>query len=184
MCRYAEHSYKPHYACFECRKTFKRRLIYDIDRDKQANDSAIAKCPQCGNLMANMGKDFEAPKQRDVKAWKHIQSLYKADVTFHSCGCTGPGYIPKDTEALVTYLERIKEQYHKQREFWARRKAPETEAERQREFAKDWAYLLAAPKDVQTGTRKKGVYDHDKAVAHWVDMISQVEEKITQITAT
>ena len=30
MCRYGHQIYKPHYVCFDCRKTFKRRLIEDI----------------------------------------------------------------------------------------------------------------------------------------------------------
>ena len=64
MCRYAMVSYKPHYACFNCRKTFKRRLFYDIRKGEQ-ND--IAKCPQCGKPMADMGLDFASPSKNDKK---------------------------------------------------------------------------------------------------------------------
>ena len=58
-------SYKPHYACFNCRKTFKRRLFYDIRKGVQ-ND--IAKCPQCGKPMTDMGLDFASPSKNDKKS--------------------------------------------------------------------------------------------------------------------
>lgn len=107
MCRYAMSTYKEHYACFECRKTFKRRLLRDINREKVINkvDDLPAKCPECGQFMADMGKDFEAPKKQDLKAWKHIYSLYEVGITFHSCGCTGPGYIPRDKLTLLQLLQ-------------------------------------------------------------------------------
>lgn len=72
MCRYAMFPYKSHYACFECRKTFKRRLLKDINRELGHEDSVEAKCPQCGGLMADMGLDFESPKMNDTKTWEHI----------------------------------------------------------------------------------------------------------------
>jgi hypothetical protein len=105
MCRYAMVSYKPHFACFNCRKTFKRRLLNDVDRDE--TESVAAKCPECGQLMADMGLDFESPKKKDVKAWEHLKTLYAVGITFHSCGCSGPGYIPSSTEALVAYFTNI-----------------------------------------------------------------------------
>ncbi|RXM37917.1 hypothetical protein BOQ62_19655 [Chryseobacterium sp. CH21] len=30
MCRYAEKTYKSHYVCFKCRKSFKQQDAYDI----------------------------------------------------------------------------------------------------------------------------------------------------------
>ena len=68
MCRYAMTRYKPHYACFNCRKTFKRRILSDLE-SKDDFQLKEAKCPDCVQLMANMGKDFEAPKKSAIKAW-------------------------------------------------------------------------------------------------------------------
>ncbi len=125
-------TYKPHYACFDCRKTFKRRLIIDIDGGYNKNKKEIkAKCPECGSLMADMGLDFESPKRNDIKAWEHIKNLYISGITFHSCGCTGPGYIPKDYDSLVSYLERIKQQYIDHRRFWQHRIEPTNDSEKQ-----------------------------------------------------
>lgn len=43
-------THKPHFACFECRKTFKRKLMSDINGDDKS--TVEAKCPRCGQLMA------------------------------------------------------------------------------------------------------------------------------------
>ncbi len=113
MCRYAMSNYKEHFACFECRKTFKRRRLWDIDREKvlKQEEELPAKCPECGQLMADMGKDFEAPKKKDLKTWNHIQSLYEVGITFHSCGCIGPGYIPRDKASLLQLLNKNRTTY-------------------------------------------------------------------------
>lgn len=50
MCRYGMTTHKPHFACFECRKTFKRKLMSDINGDDKS--TVEAKCPRCGQLMA------------------------------------------------------------------------------------------------------------------------------------
>jgi len=108
MCRYGINTYKPHYACFKCRKTFKRRLLTDIDRDSREFEKQSYKCPECNGMTANMGLDFESPKRSDLKAWNHMKELYEAGITFHSCGCSGPGYIPKDKNKLIDFLSEKK----------------------------------------------------------------------------
>lgn len=99
MCRYASIKYKPHYACFKCRKTYKRRLLVDISENSNAISSE-AKCPQCKTLMADMGLDFKSPKKDNIKSWDHVSLLFEIGITFHSCGCSGPDYIPKNKETL------------------------------------------------------------------------------------
>lgn len=113
MCRYAMSTYKEHYVCFECRKTFKRRLLRDVNREKVINkeEELPSKCPECGQLMANMGKDLESPKKKDLTTWSHLKSLYQAGITFHSCGCIGPGYVPKDKTALIKSLKECRLSY-------------------------------------------------------------------------
>ncbi len=74
-------------------------------------------CPHCGNEMFIIGKDFEASKQKNIKAWKHVKELYITGIRFFSCGCTGPGYIPKDHDALMAYLEEMKAEYIDHRRF-------------------------------------------------------------------
>ena len=176
MCRYAMVRYKPHYACFECRKTFKRKLIVDIDRDRKETTSA--KCPQCGEWMADMGLDFASPKMTDIKQWHHIRDLYKVGITFHSCGCTGPGYIPKDKESLIVYLQSILKTYHAQLDFWRKRLEPQNEKEVQRESNKHWNFIGQIPSEVNP---KKGTITNEEAKNYWYGRIKEVEENLKKV---
>ncbi len=67
MCRYAMYGpYKQHYACFVCRKTFKRHQDCDLPDHivRQRDDDASVPCPNCNAPMHCMGMDFKAPKKK------------------------------------------------------------------------------------------------------------------------
>lgn len=176
-------TYKPHYACFNCRKTFKRRLLSDIQRGYHKDDvETAAKCPECNGLMADMGLDFESPKKNDIKAWKHMATLYKVDITFHSCGCSGPGYIPNNTKDLLHYLVAIKQNYITHQRFWARRKNdPETQSAIAKDEHRNANFIYSLPREFRTGTRNKPTYDASKAQHYWNEKILKVEKKINII---
>lgn len=180
MCRYGMSTYKPHFACFSCRKTFKRRLLNDvIEGYSNRTELVPAKCPQCGELMADMGLDFEAPKKKDIKAWKHMANLYHVGQTFHSCGCSGPGYIPRDTEELINHLARIKSVYLKHQHFWAqRRENPETQSEIAKDQDKNRSFFYRIPNEMIKGTKNKPQYDSLKAQEHWNNQVLNIEKKI------
>ncbi len=98
--------YKEHYACFTCRKAFKQTIRWELSSASQpaVGETRVCHCPQCGQAMVDMGLDFKAPKQKDVKQWQKVQLLYSHGFTFHSCGCCGPGLRPaelKDVEAFL-----------------------------------------------------------------------------------
>ncbi|MFC3994905.1 hypothetical protein ACFOVU_03205 [Nocardiopsis sediminis] len=84
MCRYAI-SYKCHFVCLTCRVAF-----------KQAEHGASGhRCPQCRTPMIDAGPDLAVPPRRDTRAWRALEATLRAGITFHSCGCGGPGYRPK-----------------------------------------------------------------------------------------
>lgn len=168
MCRYGMTTYKPHYVCFDCQKTFKRRLWQDIKGGAKVESDA--KCPQCGSLMANMGKDFEAPKKGNNKAWQHIKDLYEVGITWHSCGCTGPGYIPKDKTALLLYFQEIIQQYEKELTFWRSRIEPETKQDVHKDEQRNWQKL-----SVVKSNRKKEVITNQEGIDYWIGKIKAVE---------
>ncbi len=112
MCRYAQYNYKSHYACFKCRKGFKRKHLTDITRNKLI-ESKPFNCPQCNELMANVGLDCEVPKKKEIKKWKVLENLFEMGITYHSCGCGGPGYIPKELDEFKSYLIKMKNTYLK-----------------------------------------------------------------------
>ena len=176
MCRYAMTNYKPHYACFHCRKAFKRKLLHDVNREEE--QSVEAKCPQCGGLMADMGLDFKAPKMKDEEAWEHLKSLYSVGITFHSCGCNGPGYIPNTKEELIRYFQERLDSYLKQQAYWIKRIEPENQSELDREKSKSWEYLGRIPSQLKT---KKGAVSNEDGRNYWNARIQEVENKLKLI---
>ena len=144
MCRYAGKTYKSHYVCFKCRKSFKQPDASDIikrirkekvyhepdgkslrkvgyiftkaetnELQKIVSDieSRTIKCPECSSVMTDLGKDFKAPKKTAVKEWQIVESLFKTGKCFHSCGCDGIGYIPKNPKDYEAYLNDILKTY-------------------------------------------------------------------------
>ncbi|QXP78757.1 MULTISPECIES: hypothetical protein [Winogradskyella] len=185
MCRYGINSYKPHYACFECRKTFKRRLLIDIDGNtgySKVWENQPYKCPECSGMTANMGLDFESPKKTDLKAWNHIRDLYETGITFHSCGCSGPGYIPKDKQSLIMFLQEKKENYIKHRRFWSNRIEPKNDSEKSRDWDKNNEYLFSIPNDFYTGTKKNRKVEIEKAVEYWSEKIEFIDNRLKKTT--
>ncbi|OUL62175.1 hypothetical protein B8T70_11590 [Flavobacterium sp. AJR] len=174
MCRYAMVSYKPHYACFDCRKTFKRRLMSDIERGEKSVQEA--KCPECGELMANMGLDFESPKKDDVKKWEHIKSLYSVGIAFHSCGCSGPGYIPNSKEKLIEYFENLRDTYLKNINFWRSRTEPTNKQEREKDYQKNWHELGKV-----SSNSKKEIVKNQEGITFWLNRVKEIESKISLI---
>jgi len=167
-------AYKPHYACFNCRKTFKRRLMNDIQRGEKSVQEA--KCPECGDLMASMGLDFESPKKDDLKKWEHMKSLYSVGIAFHSCGCSGPGYIPNSKEKIIEYFEDLKTTYLKNIDFWRSRTEPTNKIEKDKEWNKSWAELGKV-----ASKHKKEIIKNDEGIAFWLEKVKQIEHKISLI---
>lgn len=167
-------AYKPHYACFDCRKTFKRRLFKDIKEGKKSD--LEAKCPDCGSFMANMGLDFESPKKDDIKKWEHIKSLYTVGIAFHSCGCSGPGYIPNSKEKIFEYFGDLKEKYLKNIDFWRTRTEPTNKKETDRDWDKNWAELGRVSRK-----NKKEIIKNQEGITFWLERVKEIESKIELI---
>lgn len=180
MCRYAMVAYKSHYACFRCRKSFKRRLLKDVTGNAKFQEKE-ARCPDCGTLMASMGKDFEAPARNKVKAWQHIQDLYKVGIAFHSCGCAGSGYVPADKEQLIAYLQEKLEDYQHQLKFWRDRKEPSTQSEADREHSKNSMFFIRIWE-----IRKRGqkIFPNEDAKNYWMEKIRNVEQDLALIKSS
>ena len=71
-------------------------------------------CPECGEPMIDMGLDFKAPRQSDRKAWRTLHGMYRVGHQFQTCGCYGPGLIPKSTAEYRRYLESRQRGYRDQ----------------------------------------------------------------------
>lgn len=76
--------------------------------------TAAHRCPQCAEQMVDMGLDFKAPRQQDKKAWRILHGMFRVGHCFHTCGCHGPGWVPKATSDYRQYLERHRRSYQAQ----------------------------------------------------------------------
>ena len=94
------------FACFECRKGFKRVIDKDI-LPEYLRPSTTVICPDCGGAMTNLGKDLRLPSKDKLQQWAAIHYLADNRFNFFSCGCSGIGLIPKDVaEARILVEER------------------------------------------------------------------------------
>ncbi|MEM7028809.1 MAG: hypothetical protein AAF629_04405 [Chloroflexota bacterium] len=148
MCRYAGKSYKLHFACFGCRKAFRKPPVEDymeqkgliqkynklrfvhynktrlkkletelnVTRDELHNSyiEQINKCPQCGNVMADLGRDIKVPRKNNQKAWRILEGMYHLGHSFYTCGCDGIGFVPKNQTDFVRYLTYRLKDYQSQ----------------------------------------------------------------------
>jgi hypothetical protein len=86
MCRYGMHTYKSRLVCLTCRSTFKK-AGGPADGDDR--------CPRCRAAMVDAGRDLAVPRRRDAAGWRTLETVLRSGLTFHSCGCGGPGYRPR-----------------------------------------------------------------------------------------
>src|SRR4051812_8347388 len=62
--------YKRTFACWTCRKVFKRRDERRITADAPATERGLDwHCPECRELMEEVGFAFEAPPRHRIKEW-------------------------------------------------------------------------------------------------------------------
>jgi hypothetical protein len=107
MCRYGMYGpYKEKFACFHCRKTFKQTWRSELRTPMRADaeGNRIALCPECGRAMKNMGRDFQAPRQSDIRQWKKVELLFARGYAYHSCGCCGPGPRPATLREVPAFM--------------------------------------------------------------------------------
>lgn len=86
MCRYFAplrpdgQRYKSLYLCLVCEIAFKGRNVRE--------------CHACKGEVVEVGPDYRAPRKGDA-GWKITRRLIAEGHRFWTCGCTGPGHLPK-----------------------------------------------------------------------------------------
>ncbi len=55
--------------------------------------------------MVNVGRDFAAPRRSDDPAWRALSAVLYAGLSFHSCGCNGPGFRPRTPRQVRERLQ-------------------------------------------------------------------------------
>lgn len=106
----AQSAYLHPYACFRCRKSFKRANRVE----------AVLPCPECGGPSIGLTRKFKPPKQSDKMQWFKVEALVRHGFLFWSLGEPYP-----DTLTEVEAFAR------RHADFIARERAANPEAYRQ-----------------------------------------------------
>lgn len=105
-----------HWANKKMLKMREKEMGHRLDDLQEEYRKASHKCPECKNEMIDMGLDFKAPRQSNAKAWKTLLGMFHVGHAFHTCGCDGPGWIPKSTGEYRNYLASTRKHYQQQLE--------------------------------------------------------------------
>jgi len=98
MCRHETHHRNEPFACFSCRKVFRKKSRWDLPGAQRPAPGAMrfVPCPQCQSPMVDMGPFFKAPRQGDLRAWQRLQELFRAGFNYYECDCCGPNLDCRD----------------------------------------------------------------------------------------
>lgn len=84
------------FACFQCRKIFKRKVPFDWKKLEEK------RCSQCQAVVWFTGTAFKAPRQEDSKQWQKAELLIKNGILFHP----NYGYRPRVLREVAPFLKR------------------------------------------------------------------------------
>lgn len=115
------------------------RCLSDL---KEEYRNATHRCAECADEMIDMGLDFKPPRQSDLKAWSILEAMFCAGHAFQTCGCDGPGRIPKSTNDYREYLAARKKEYEEHLE--RVQKSATALPEARQKAAKHWASRIQA----------------------------------------
>jgi len=87
------------YACFDCRKSFKRSL----GKAKPNEYPKTMVCPNCQGVARCLYRHFKSPRQSDSRQWRKIEFLYEHGFRFQKIRPNGPG------GASVPYPETLED---------------------------------------------------------------------------
>ncbi len=68
------------YACFACRKSFKRKWSEEFKAGMEMPDKT---CPHCGGVAIGLSRNFKAPPMNDLPQWKKVAYLINNGFRFH-----------------------------------------------------------------------------------------------------
>lgn len=101
-----------HHVCFSCRKQFRKPVTVRGQRLASGKSEAryghfdvsvLYPCPQCGQTMTHMGKNFRAPALDDLEGWEIARQL--ATAGFRHKYRTGQEY-PTRLRDVDAFLKR------------------------------------------------------------------------------
>lgn len=108
-------AYKDHFVCFACRKQYRARgsegaiaRVWSVRRERfehRAQTRERVACPQCGEALQALGRDFKAPRRRDRRQWLKVELLWRFGYVY-AMGWSGPGERPQRLSEAPAFLVR------------------------------------------------------------------------------
>jgi DNA-directed RNA polymerase subunit RPC12/RpoP len=87
--------YLSHYACFNCRKSFKQDPL---------NESLPHTCAECSAELHDMGRNFRPPRKSDKNAWEVARRLYGAGFRFFGSGSHSDPDLPTALREVEQFI--------------------------------------------------------------------------------
>ena len=86
------------FACFACRRSFKR----PGERDE-------AVCPVCGTRAVRLNRKFKAPRREDVEQWEKVEALVKLGFRFDTLYDANGLRIhyPSSKKGIPAFVEKV-----------------------------------------------------------------------------
>jgi hypothetical protein len=91
-------SYLHPYACFSCRRSFKRPYERGIENRP---------CPHCGAQAVALNRKFKAPRRDDLDQWRKVEFLVHHGFRFQSLS-DGEGHFIAYPETLNEAMEFVR----------------------------------------------------------------------------
>lgn len=94
------------FTCLSCRKSFKRPGANVGER----------KCPHCGDVAINLGRNFKPPKRSDDAQWEKVKFLIAKGFAFHKVYDSDNRLVqyPKTLQEAKEFVEKYKDKAWKQ----------------------------------------------------------------------
>jgi DNA-directed RNA polymerase subunit RPC12/RpoP len=102
--------YLMHFACFRCRRSFKRRV-------ELGSKDFVRRCPRCGGRALDLGRHFKPPKADDLAQWEKVRFLVAAGFFFQHVYDEGKGQVgyPDTLEEARAFVIRHRSRVWKER---------------------------------------------------------------------
>jgi DNA-directed RNA polymerase subunit RPC12/RpoP len=101
------------YACFGCRRSFKRTVSSNF-----LKRAAVLACPHCGGAAIGLSRKFKAPRRDDIAQWKKVHALVLGGCLFYSHNDPYPetlrevpGFLHRRRTEIERDLARFPRQY-------------------------------------------------------------------------
>lgn len=96
-----------HFVCFDCLVSFKRPASKGAPSDSAHRiDSEIEHiCPNCGNKLHFMGRQFRPPKKSANNSWYVIKELWNAGFRFIGNGSHTGARLPEKKSEVEVFIE-------------------------------------------------------------------------------